>query len=115
MALDHVLGCLVGGMVGDAAGATLEFCNGITDDDVERALAMPGGGHLNVGPGLSDVKTVIPTIEAMRPWLVMDKRRVVKMAADKAYRSKKLTKQLRDEYYIRLITEPKRTRRTQHQ
>ena len=46
-----ILGCLVGGMVGDAAGATLEFKRNINEKDVERALTMPGGGHLNVGPG----------------------------------------------------------------
>ena len=45
-------GCLLGALVGDAAGATLEFFeDDITPDDVARAMSMPGGGDLQVAPG----------------------------------------------------------------
>jgi len=43
---------LWGALVGDAAGATLEFYSGgITEAVAVRALALPGGGALGVGPG----------------------------------------------------------------
>jgi ADP-ribosylglycohydrolase len=43
---------MIGALVGDAAGATLEGVRKeITKDMVEHALTMPGGGPLNVGPG----------------------------------------------------------------
>lgn len=46
------LGCLIGALAGDAAGATLEFYHGdITEDVVRNAMKMPGGGALGVGPG----------------------------------------------------------------
>lgn len=46
------LGCLVGALAGDAAGATLEFYHGeITEEVVRGAMKMPGGGALGVGPG----------------------------------------------------------------
>ena len=50
---DICLGCLVGGMIGDAAGATLEFSSpgDLTDENIMHAMTMPGGGKLNVGPG----------------------------------------------------------------
>lgn len=45
-------GCLLGALVGDAAGATLEFFEGdITSKDVIWAMKMPGGGNLQVAPG----------------------------------------------------------------
>ena len=45
-------GCLLGALVGDAAGATLEFFeDDITCDDVAWAMSMPGGGDLQVAPG----------------------------------------------------------------
>jgi ADP-ribosyl-[dinitrogen reductase] hydrolase len=49
----HAMGCLLGGMVGDAAGAVLEFSSGgpLKPEVVERAMRMPGGGVHNVGPG----------------------------------------------------------------
>ena len=41
-----------GALVGDACGATLEFCdNEITEEIARRAMTMPGGGSLRVGPG----------------------------------------------------------------
>jgi ADP-ribosyl-[dinitrogen reductase] hydrolase len=43
---------LLGALVGDAAGATLEFCNSdITEEMALDAMKMPGGGALRVGPG----------------------------------------------------------------
>ncbi|MCO5569301.1 hypothetical protein L7F22_023013 [Adiantum nelumboides] len=48
----HALGALLGLFVGDAAGATLEFCRGrITPEIARQAMHMPGGGVLCVGPG----------------------------------------------------------------
>lgn len=45
-------GCLLGALVGDAAGATLEFLDGKPDrDDVKRALGMVGGGTWHTAPG----------------------------------------------------------------
>lgn len=46
------MGAVLGALVGDAAGAVLEFFGGpIGEDDVRRALTMPGGGTWNVAPG----------------------------------------------------------------
>jgi ADP-ribosyl-[dinitrogen reductase] hydrolase len=43
---------ILGALVGDAAGATLEhFSNVITEEIALRAMSMPGGGGLHVGPG----------------------------------------------------------------
>lgn len=45
-------GCLLGALVGDAAGATLEFLeHDPTPEEVAWAMSMPGGGRLNVAPG----------------------------------------------------------------
>lgn len=45
-------GCLLGALVGDAAGATLEFLqHDPTAEEVDRAMSMPGGGNLQVAPG----------------------------------------------------------------
>jgi ADP-ribosyl-[dinitrogen reductase] hydrolase len=45
--------CLLGLFCGDAAGATLEFYRGgkITKSIAQKAMRMPGGGVLHVGPG----------------------------------------------------------------
>lgn len=50
---ERMLGSLLGGMVGDAVGARLEFIKAarIPEDDVQHALTLPGGGMLGVGPG----------------------------------------------------------------
>jgi ADP-ribosyl-[dinitrogen reductase] hydrolase len=49
---DAAYGCLAGALVGDAAGATLEFIGRRpTADEVVQAMAMPGGGFLKVAPG----------------------------------------------------------------
>lgn len=42
---------LLGALLGDAIGAHLEFNHHIVAEDVERALTLPGGGAVNVGPG----------------------------------------------------------------
>lgn len=42
---------ILGALVGDAAGAVLEFKDEISTEDVEAALHMPGGGTWRVGPG----------------------------------------------------------------
>lgn len=49
---DHILGALIGAMVGDAAGVALEFHIGeITPKRAAKAMRMPGGGRFNVAPG----------------------------------------------------------------
>ena len=43
---------IIGALVGDAAGAILEFCDyKITEEIALNAMSMPGGGSLCVGPG----------------------------------------------------------------
>lgn len=43
---------MLGALVGDAAGATLEFCHReITEDMALKAMTMPGGGSIGVGSG----------------------------------------------------------------
>jgi ADP-ribosylglycohydrolase len=45
-------GCLLGALVGDAAGATLEFLGRAPErSEVKRALSMTGGGHWRTAPG----------------------------------------------------------------
>ena len=49
---DAALGAVLGALVGDAAGAVLEFFGGeIAEADVAHALTMPGGGTWRVAPG----------------------------------------------------------------
>ena len=48
---DAASGCLLGALVGDAAGAVLEFRSNITLEDCDRAMNMAGGGVLGVAPG----------------------------------------------------------------
>lgn len=49
---DAAMGCLLGALVGDAAGATLEFLGRKpTIEDANRAMQIPGGGVWNVAPG----------------------------------------------------------------
>ena len=49
---DAAAGALIGACVGDAAGATLEFLGHVPSAaEVERAMAMPGGGVWRVAPG----------------------------------------------------------------
>lgn len=50
--MDRAQGCLLGALIGDAAGATLEFLGRRpTEEDLERALAMSGGGVFRLAPG----------------------------------------------------------------
>lgn len=50
--IDRAQGCLLGALIGDAAGATLEFLgHRPTDEDLDRALAMSGGGVFRLAPG----------------------------------------------------------------
>lgn len=49
---DRAKGCIVGALLGDAIGATLEFYfKVITKKEVNKAFELPGGGAHNVGPG----------------------------------------------------------------
>jgi ADP-ribosyl-[dinitrogen reductase] hydrolase len=49
---DSALGCLLGALVGDAAGATLEFIHRKpSSGEVLNAMKMPGGGVIEVAPG----------------------------------------------------------------
>ncbi len=51
-AYDSALGCLLGALVGDAAGATLEFIHRKPlPKEVKEAMKMPGGGVIGVAPG----------------------------------------------------------------
>ena len=50
--IDAALGTVLGALVGDAAGAVLEFFGRpITEGDVAHAMTMPGGGTWQVAPG----------------------------------------------------------------
>lgn len=49
--MENALGCLVGVLVGDAAGAPLEFRGSIKDDQVKNAIRMCGGGTIGIGKG----------------------------------------------------------------
>lgn len=49
---NHAKGALMGQFVGDSSGATLEFFAGtISERRANKAMHMPGGGALSVGPG----------------------------------------------------------------
>ena len=49
---DAALGAILGALVGDAAGAPLEFLGRKpTQMEVESAMLMPGGGAWGVAPG----------------------------------------------------------------
>ncbi len=45
------VGAVLGAFVGDAAGVSLEFIDITSDEQVRRAMTMPGGGVFRVGPG----------------------------------------------------------------
>lgn len=50
--MDQAKGAFVGALVGDAAGASLEFVRKrITVSMADKAMHMPGGGPLNIGKG----------------------------------------------------------------
>lgn len=47
-----MMNSMLGALIGDAAGATLEFCHKeITEEMALKAMTMPGGGNMCVGPG----------------------------------------------------------------
>lgn len=49
---DRCHGCILGSFIGDTVGSFLEFMRQKpTRDQVDAAMKMPGGGHLNIGPG----------------------------------------------------------------
>ena len=50
--LPNAQGALLGALIGDAAGATLEFLGREPNsDEIDHALTLPGGGVLSVAPG----------------------------------------------------------------
>jgi ADP-ribosylglycohydrolase len=62
---------MLGALVGDAAGATLEGRReSIRTEDVEHALTMPGGGVLRVGPGqiTDDGELTLALWRAIHTW-----------------------------------------------
>lgn len=72
----HKLGCLLGALVGDAAGATLEFYHDeITEEVVRGAMKMPGGGAWGVGPGqfTDDGELMLSLAEAIKDGFDLEK------------------------------------------
>ena len=50
--INYACGAIIGALVGDAVGATLEFLGRQpTDEEVEQALSMAGGGVFGLAPG----------------------------------------------------------------
>ena len=49
--VDRCKGCIMGALVGDAAGAPIEFARNINAETIEKAMKMLGGGELRVSPG----------------------------------------------------------------
>lgn len=85
---DRVLGCLVGGMMGDAAGATLEFRPPpyfTKYENVRHAMTMPGGGSLNVAPG--QVTDDSELMMALARALAGEKSESTRFPADKVSRA----------------------------
>lgn len=78
---DAAVGAVLGALVGDAAGAVLEFFGReITSADVEHALSLPGGGTWGVAPGqvTDDGELTMSLVNA----LVEDPERTQASAAD---------------------------------
>ena len=48
---DRARGCILGAFCGDAIGAFLEFEKVITNDKVDEAMKLNGGGYFKIGPG----------------------------------------------------------------
>jgi ADP-ribosylglycohydrolase len=48
---DRAMGCILGALIGDASGASLEFMKTVTEEELDNAMLMNGGGPLNIGPG----------------------------------------------------------------
>lgn len=69
MSISKKLGTILGALVGDATGATLEFYRGPIDEDIVRkAMEMHGGGPLNVAPGqiTDDGELTLALCEALK-------------------------------------------------
>ena len=49
--VSRVFGSVIGAFIGDAIGAYLEFSSDVTDEMVQQAFKIQGGGPWNVGPG----------------------------------------------------------------
>lgn len=79
MMTDHAEGAVLGALVGDAAGAVLEFLGRApTQAEVERALGMPGGGVWRVAPGqiTDDGELTVSLLGALEPGAPFDADRV---------------------------------------
>jgi ADP-ribosyl-[dinitrogen reductase] hydrolase len=82
---DAAFGCLAGALVGDAAGATLEFIGRKpSPDEVEKAITMPGGGFLKVARGqiTDDGELTICLARALANSKSFDAEKIAKSYAD---------------------------------
>jgi ADP-ribosylglycohydrolase len=71
IAQEPYLRAMLGALVGDAAGATLEFGKRpVTKEMAEAAIRMPGGGAMGVGPGqiTDDGELTLALWNALNPW-----------------------------------------------
>jgi ADP-ribosylglycohydrolase len=71
----HALGAALGALVGDAAGAVLEFLGRVpTPEEVDHALTFPGGGCWAVAPGqiTDDGEMTIALLGALSPGAAFD-------------------------------------------
>lgn len=78
-ALNHGYGAVMGALVGDAAGAVLEFLGRPPrEDEVEHALTLPGGGCWGVAPGqlTDDGELTLCLLNALPPGVGYDADRV---------------------------------------
>jgi phosphoglycerate kinase len=62
---------MLGALVGEAAGATLEFCGcKITEEMALNAMKMPGGGRIRVGPGqITDDGRIVASLSTIKKLL----------------------------------------------
>lgn len=82
---EAALGALLGALVGDAAGATLEFLDHVPSrEEVDRALTMPGGGCWHVAPGqiTDDGELTIALALGLAESPCFDRERVARRYAD---------------------------------
>ncbi len=82
---DAALGCLLGALVGDAAGATLEFIHRKpTEVEVNHAMTMPGGGFLKVAPGqiTDDGELTLCLAHALAKSQTFDSEKIARKYAD---------------------------------
>ena len=74
--MERIYGAIFGALVGDAAGATLEFYrDDITTEIVNKAIQMPGGGVFHVGPGqfTDDGELTLSLLYALGPTFDIEK------------------------------------------